>query len=97
MVFDSENNAATLTGLFQACTIYLTVASGSSMRIDYRDSPPVLALKLREMVDCEQCPRRADDVVTAIVQRHWFCYHAIPVGACSRNATARVSSSFAGV
>ena len=34
----------------------LTVPSGSSIRIDYSQSPPVLAVKLQEMFGCEQTP-----------------------------------------
>ncbi len=34
----------------------LVVPSGSSIAIDYRESPPVLAVKLQEMFGCEQSP-----------------------------------------
>ncbi|MBA6412446.1 ATP-dependent helicase HrpB [Parahaliea sp. F7430] len=35
----------------------ITVPSGSSVAIDYRQSPPVLAVKLQEMFGCEEGPR----------------------------------------
>ncbi len=35
---------------------HLKVPSGSSIRIDYTESPPVLAVKLQEMFGCEQSP-----------------------------------------
>ena len=35
---------------------HLNVPSGSSIRIDYTESPPVLAVKLQEMFGCEQSP-----------------------------------------
>lgn len=35
---------------------HLKVPSGSSIRIDYAESPPVLAVKLQEMFGCEQSP-----------------------------------------
>ncbi|MBD2859610.1 ATP-dependent helicase HrpB [Spongiibacter sp. KMU-158] len=37
----------------------ITVPSGSSVRIDYRQNPPVLAVKLQEMFGCEQSPQLA--------------------------------------
>ncbi len=35
---------------------HLKVPSGSKIRIDYTESPPVLAVKLQEMFGCEQSP-----------------------------------------
>jgi len=35
---------------------HLKVPSGSSIRIDYTESPPVLAVKLQEMFGCDQSP-----------------------------------------
>ena len=35
---------------------HLNVPSGSSIRIDYTETPPVLAVKLQEMFGCEQSP-----------------------------------------
>jgi len=35
---------------------HLKAPSGSSIRIDYTESPPVLAVKLQEMFGCEQSP-----------------------------------------
>ena len=35
---------------------HLKVPSGSNIRIDYNESPPVLAVKLQEMFGCEQSP-----------------------------------------
>jgi len=35
---------------------HLKVPSGSNIRIDYTESPPVLAVKLQEMFGCEQSP-----------------------------------------
>ena len=35
---------------------HLKVPSGSNVRIDYTESPPVLAVKLQEMFGCEQSP-----------------------------------------
>jgi ATP-dependent helicase HrpB len=36
------------------------VPSGSKIRVDYRVSPPVLAVKLQEMFGCEDTPRVAE-------------------------------------
>ena len=43
------------------------VPSGSSIRIDYTASPPVLAVKLQEMFGCEQTPSVADGRVALLV------------------------------
>jgi len=43
------------------------VPSGSSIRIDYTASPPVLAVKLQEMFGCEQTPSVADGRVDLLV------------------------------
>ena len=45
----------------------LQVPSGSSVRIDYSQDPPVLAVKLQEMFGCEQTPTVADGKVELIV------------------------------
>jgi ATP-dependent helicase HrpB len=43
------------------------VPSGSSIRIDYTASPPVLAVKLQEMFGCEQTPSVAGGRVALLV------------------------------
>ncbi|UCH40647.1 MAG: ATP-dependent helicase HrpB, partial [Gammaproteobacteria bacterium] len=43
------------------------VPSGSSIAIDYGQSPPVLAVKLQEMFGCEQTPAVADGRVPLVV------------------------------
>ncbi len=45
----------------------LGVPSGSSVRIDYSQSPPVLAVKLQEMFGCEATPTIADGRVPLVV------------------------------
>ncbi len=45
----------------------LQVPSGSSIRIDYGQNPPVLAVKLQEMFGCEQTPTVADGKVELVV------------------------------
>jgi len=45
----------------------LTVPSGSNIAIDYRESPPVLAVKLQEMFGCEQSPTIIDGKVPLLV------------------------------
>jgi ATP-dependent helicase HrpB len=45
----------------------LQVPSGSSIAIDYTQSPPVLAVKLQEMFGCEQTPTVADGRVALLV------------------------------
>ena len=45
----------------------LTVPSGSSIAIDYTQSPPVLAVKLQEMFGCEQTPTVAGGKVALVV------------------------------
>ena len=45
----------------------LQVPSGSSIAIDYRQSPPVLAVKLQEMFGCETTPRVVDGRVELMV------------------------------
>ncbi len=45
----------------------LEVPSGSSIRIDYSTSPPVLAVKLQEMFGCEQTPTLADGKLALVV------------------------------
>lgn len=43
------------------------VPSGSSIAIDYKESPPVLAVKLQEMFGCEQTPTVANGKVSLLV------------------------------
>ena len=45
----------------------LRVPSGSSIAIDYTQSPPVLAVKLQEMFGCEETPAVADGRVALLV------------------------------
>jgi len=45
----------------------LQVPSGSSIAIDYTQSPPVLAVKLQEMFGCEQTPTVANGKVALLV------------------------------
>lgn len=42
--------------LDQLAPTYLSVPSGSRVRVDYGQSPPVLAVKLQEMFGCEHTP-----------------------------------------
>lgn len=42
--------------LSELAPTHLKVPSGSNIRIDYTESPPVLAVKLQEMFGCEQSP-----------------------------------------
>ena len=53
--------------LNQLAPTRLTVASGSSIAIDYTRSPPVLAVKLQEMFGCEQTPTVANGKVALLV------------------------------
>jgi len=45
----------------------LAVPSGSQIRLDYRESPPVLAVKLQEMFGCEASPQVAEGQQTVLV------------------------------
>ena len=45
----------------------LSVPSGSSIAIDYTESPPVLAVKLQEMFGCEHSPTIVNGKVTLVV------------------------------
>ena len=45
----------------------LAVPSGSSITIDYTESPPVLAVKLQEMFGCVDTPTIADGRVRLLV------------------------------
>ena len=53
--------------LNQLAPVRLTVPSGSSIAIDYTQSPPVLAVKLQEMFGCEQTPTVAGGKVALLV------------------------------
>lgn len=46
--------------LAQLAPLHLAVPSGSRVAVDYRQSPPVLAVKLQEMFGCQQTPCVAD-------------------------------------
>ena len=46
---------------------HLTVPSGSNIRIDYSENPPVLAVKLQEMFGCEQSPAVVSGKVPLLV------------------------------
>jgi ATP-dependent helicase HrpB len=54
-------------GLNQLAPTRLKVASGSSIAIDYTETPPVLAVKLQEMFGCEETPTIADGKVPLVV------------------------------
>lgn len=41
--------------------------SGSSIRIDYSETPPVMAVKLQEMFGCEDTPRIANDRINLMI------------------------------
>ncbi|MCB1647814.1 MAG: ATP-dependent helicase HrpB, partial [Pseudomonadales bacterium] len=45
----------------------IEVPSGSHIRIDYSQSPPVLAVKLQEMFGCEESPKIINGKVTLLV------------------------------
>ena len=45
----------------------MQVPSGSSIALDYSQSPPVLAVKLQEMFGCETTPTLADGKVELVV------------------------------
>jgi ATP-dependent helicase HrpB len=53
--------------LNQLAPARLTVPSGSSIAINYLESPPVLAVKLQEMFGCEQSPSVISGKVTLVV------------------------------
>ena len=53
--------------LKQLAPTRLKVPSGSSIAIDYTQSPPVLAVKLQEMFGCEQTPTVAGGKVALVV------------------------------
>jgi ATP-dependent helicase HrpB len=44
------------------------VPSGSSIRLDYNQVPPVLAVKLQEMFQCEETPRLVNGKQPVLVQ-----------------------------
>lgn len=53
--------------LLQLAPARFDVPSGSSIKIDYSVSPPVLAVKLQEMFGCEQTPAVANGRVALVV------------------------------
>lgn len=53
--------------LKQLAPLRLKVPSGSSITIDYTESPPVLAVKLQEMFGCEESPTVAAGKVPLVV------------------------------
>jgi len=53
--------------LNQLAPLRLKVPSGSSIAIDYTETPPVLAVKLQEMFGCEQSPTVAAGKVPLVV------------------------------
>jgi ATP-dependent helicase HrpB len=53
--------------LEQLAPTRIRVPSGSNLSIDYRESPPVLAVKLQEMFGCEQTPTIANGKVSLVV------------------------------
>ncbi|VAX14100.1 ATP-dependent helicase HrpB [hydrothermal vent metagenome] len=54
--------------LEQLAPARLRVPSGSMIRIDYQERPPVLAVRLQEMFGCTQTPRIANGRVTLKLQ-----------------------------
>lgn len=46
---------------------HIQVPSGSRIAVDYRESPPVLAVKLQEMFGCETTPRVAQGKVPLLI------------------------------
>ena len=50
--------------LDQLAPVRLRAPSGSMLKIDYQESPPVLAVRLQEMFGCAQTPRIANGRVT---------------------------------
>ena len=53
--------------LKQLAPLRFKVPSGSSIAIDYRETPPVLAVKLQEMFGCEQTPSVVNGKVPLLV------------------------------
>ena len=53
--------------LNQLVPTHIEVPSGSRVRIDYRESPPVLAVKLQEMFGCEATPTVINGEVALMV------------------------------
>ena len=53
--------------LDQLAPVRFTVPSGSSIAIDYTQTPPVLAVKLQEMFGCDQTPTVAGGKVALLV------------------------------
>ena len=53
--------------LNQLAPTHLKVPSGSNIRIDYTESPPVLAVKLQEMFGCEQTPAVVSGKVSLLI------------------------------
>ncbi len=53
--------------LNQLAPLRFSVPSGSSIAINYNESPPVLAVKLQEMFGCEQTPAIANGKVALLV------------------------------
>ncbi|HEB56981.1 MAG TPA: ATP-dependent helicase HrpB, partial [Gammaproteobacteria bacterium] len=54
--------------LDQLAPVRLQVPSGSMIRIDYQETPPVLAVRLQEMFGCTQTPQIANGRVTLKLQ-----------------------------
>lgn len=53
--------------LNELAPLRFTVPSGSSIAINYNESPPVLAVKLQEMFGCEQTPAIANGKIALLV------------------------------
>jgi len=53
--------------LKQLAPLRFKVPSGSSIAIDYRETPPVLAVKLQEMFGCEQTPSVVNGKVPLLI------------------------------
>jgi ATP-dependent helicase HrpB len=60
--------------LKQLVPVTISVPSGSSIRIDYRENPPVLAVKLQEMFGLDQTPSILDGKVSLL------CHLLSPAG-----------------
>ena len=54
--------------LEQHAPVRLQAPSGSMIRIDYQETPPVLAVRLQEMFGCSQTPQIANGRVTLKLQ-----------------------------
>ncbi len=66
-IFEAQLSWEEKKRLDELAPLRLTVPSGSSIAIDYLQSPPVLAVKLQEMFGCEQTPSIANGQVELLL------------------------------